>query len=69
VVTEFKDKDAMAAAARKAANEFGYTRMWSIHPNQIRPILEAFAPMRHKSRLLHKSLQKPQGADWAPITN
>jgi hypothetical protein len=27
---------AMQAAASRAANEFGYTRMWSIHPDQIR---------------------------------
>ena len=50
VVTEFNDIDAMRAAARRAADEFGYTRMWSIHPNQIRPILEAFAPGRAADR-------------------
>ena len=33
-----------ALRAGRAAREFGYTRMWSIHPSQIRPILEAFAP-------------------------
>ena len=35
VVTEFSDTEAMKAAARKASREFGYTRMWSIHPSQI----------------------------------
>ena len=44
VVTEFTDTAAMQAAARKASRELGYTRMWSIHPAQIRPILAAFAP-------------------------
>ena len=44
VVTEFNDIAAMRAAAQRAAHEFGYTRMWSIHPAQIRPILEAMAP-------------------------
>jgi hypothetical protein len=44
VVTEFKDQAAFRAAASRAANDFGYTRMWSIHPDQIRPILEVFAP-------------------------
>ncbi len=44
VVTEFSDTAAMQAAAGRAAREFGYTRMWSIHPAQIRPILAAFAP-------------------------
>jgi hypothetical protein len=37
VVTEFKDLQSLQAAARKAAQELGYTRMWSIHPDQIRP--------------------------------
>ena len=45
VVTEFKDRAAFRAAASRAANEFGYTRMWSIHPDQIRTIVEVFAPV------------------------
>lgn len=49
VVTEFNDAAAMRAAAHKAAREFAYTRMWSIHPNQICPILDAFAPTDRKS--------------------
>jgi len=44
VVTEFKNTQALGHAARRAAHELGFTRMWSIHPDQIRPILEAFAP-------------------------
>ena len=44
VVTEFNDSAALAQAARRAARQLGYTRMWSIHPAQIRTILEAFAP-------------------------
>ena len=39
-----------ARPRRAAAHEFGYTRMWSIHPDQIRPILEAFAPERGRHR-------------------
>jgi hypothetical protein len=50
VVTEFKDQAALRAAASRAANEFGYTRMWSIHPDQIRPILEVFAPECGRNR-------------------
>jgi citrate lyase subunit beta/citryl-CoA lyase len=30
--------------ARRARDEFGFLRMWPIHPAQIEPILEAFAP-------------------------
>ena len=44
VVTEFRDQRSFREAASRAANEFGYMRMWSIHPDQIRSILEIFAP-------------------------
>lgn len=69
VVTEFKDKDAFLAAARKAAGEFGYTRMWSIHPDQIRPILEAFAPSAHEIETAAAILRAAAQADWAPISH
>ncbi|MBS7807108.1 aldolase/citrate lyase family protein [Variovorax sp. PCZ-1] len=44
VVTEFADTAKMQAAATQASQQLGYTRMWSIHPSQVRPILQAFAP-------------------------
>lgn len=44
VVTEFRDTQALRQAALKARNELGYTRMWSIHPDQIRTIVDVFAP-------------------------
>src|SRR3954452_9262968 len=54
VVTEFRDQAAFRAAASRAANEFGYTRMWSIHPDQIRSIVEIFAPSENE---IHKASQ------------
>ncbi|MDM0058369.1 HpcH/HpaI aldolase/citrate lyase family protein [Variovorax fucosicus] len=68
VVTEFNDADAMRAAARKAASQFGYTRMWSIHPSQIRPILEAFAPDEEQIHLATKIVAAAAEADWAPVS-
>ncbi|HEX9719791.1 MAG TPA: aldolase/citrate lyase family protein [Ramlibacter sp.] len=68
VVTEFKDAKALQAAARKAAREFGYTRMWSIHPDQIRPILEAFAPSAHEIEVATKIIAAAARVDWAPIS-
>ncbi|HVZ46099.1 MAG TPA: CoA ester lyase [Ramlibacter sp.] len=67
VVTEFKDREALKRAASRAAREFGYTRMWSIHPDQIRPILEAFAPTEHEVETAAKVLEAASRADWAPI--
>ena len=67
VVTEFKNVDALRLAARKAASEFGYTRMWSIHPDQIRPILEAFAPDDAQVRSAVAIIVAAQAAGWAPV--
>ncbi|MDM0043600.1 aldolase/citrate lyase family protein [Variovorax dokdonensis] len=68
VVTEFSDANAMSAAARRAADEFGYTRMWSIHPSQIRPILEAFAPGERQIDEAVSIMDAAIRADWAPIS-
>ena len=67
VVTEFKDPRALAAAARRAGRELGYTRMWSIHPDQVRTIVEAFAPSAAETDLAIEILRAAQAAHWAPI--
>ena len=69
VVTEFRDAGALGAAARRAAQEFGYTRMWSIHPDQIRPIIEAFAPSTDDVAEAAELLLAAQAAHWAPIAS
>jgi citrate lyase subunit beta/citryl-CoA lyase len=69
VVTEFSDAHAISAAATRAAREFGYTRMWSIHPNQIEPIVEAFAPSAAEVDLAIEIITAAQDAQWAPISH
>lgn len=69
VVTEFKDEQVLARAARSAARELGFARMWSIHPNQIRPILEAFAPDPDEVEVAAEILLAAQEADWGPIAH
>lgn len=68
VVTEFNDSAALQASATRAAREFGYTRMWSIHPAQIRPLLAAFAPTRDDIETASKIIANAADADWAPIS-
>lgn len=68
VVTEFKDTALVQQAARTAAKAFGFTRMWSIHPDQIRPILAAFAPVRDEVALAAEIVLQAQAQDWAPIS-
>jgi citrate lyase subunit beta/citryl-CoA lyase len=67
VVTEFSDRSAIEDAAGKACNELGYTRMWSIHPNQIRAIVDAFAPTAAEVDQAIEIVSAAQAADWAPI--
>lgn len=68
VVTEFRDQAAFRAAASRAANEFGYTRMWSIHPDQIRTIVEVFAPAADEIHKASQLLRAAEAAQWAPIS-
>ena len=68
VVTEFKNPDAMEQAARRAYGELGYTRMWSIHPAQIRPILQAFAPAQSQVDEAARIVRAAADAQWAPIS-
>jgi citrate lyase subunit beta / citryl-CoA lyase len=69
VVTEFSDASAISNAAKRAANEFGFTRMWSIHPSQIRPILTAFSPDTNEIDESLHIITSGIAADWAPISH
>jgi citrate lyase subunit beta/citryl-CoA lyase len=60
VVTEFNDTVAMRAAAQ---------RMWSIHPAQIRPILEAMAPDAAAIEVASEIVLAARAAQWAPISH
>ncbi len=67
VVTEFKDMAALAAAATRASRQLGYTRMWSIHPAQVRTIVEAFAPTAAEVDQAIEIIHAAQSVRWAPI--
>ena len=67
VVTEFNDLAALRRAAEAASQRLGCTRMWSIHPAQIRPIVEAFTPARAEVDQACEILLAAMAADWAPI--
>lgn len=68
VVTEFRDAAALEQAAHLAARALGYTRMWSIHPSQIRPILKAFSPAEQEVELAAHIVELAAQHDWAPIS-
>jgi citrate lyase subunit beta/citryl-CoA lyase len=67
VTTEIKDGAVVADDARRAAREFGFTRMWSIHPGQIRAIVDAFTPRVEEVNEAASILVEAMAADWGPI--
>ena len=69
VTTELKDLDVIRNDARRARNEFGYLRMWSIHPNQIMPIVEAMRPDFSEVETASAILIAAQDKDWGPIAH
>jgi citrate lyase subunit beta/citryl-CoA lyase len=67
VTTEIKDSAIVANDAQRAAAEFGFTRMWSIHPDQIKPIVKAFTPRLSEVNEATNILQEAMAANWGPI--
>jgi citrate lyase subunit beta/citryl-CoA lyase len=67
VTTDIKDSAVVANDAQRAAAEFGYTRMWSIHPDQIKPILKAFTPRLSEVNEATNILTEAMNAGWGPI--
>ncbi|GBH23807.1 lyase [Burkholderia vietnamiensis] len=66
VTTDVRDMRVVAGDARRARDEFAFTRMWSIHPAQIRPIVDAFAPRTDEVALAAEILLAARAADWGP---
>ena len=67
VTTEIKDTAVVANDATRANAEFGYTRMWSIHPDQIKPIVKAMTPRSSEVNEAGQILAQASAAGWGPI--
>jgi citrate lyase subunit beta / citryl-CoA lyase len=67
VTLALDNPEAVQADARRAKNEFGFLRMWSIHPSQIEPIVRAFRPDTTELENAASVLAAAQDADWGPI--
>lgn len=67
VTTELSDRDVIRSDAERARREFGFLRMWSIHPNQIGPIVEAMRPDFSEVSVAAEILVSAQDADWGPV--
>jgi len=53
--------------AWRARNDFGFLRMWSIHPIQIQPIVDAMKPDLGEVADAAAILLAAQAANWGPI--
>ena len=67
VTTEIRDANVVREDARRARQELGFLRMWSIHPNQILPIVEAMRPDFAEVSEAAALLAAAQDASWGPI--
>jgi citrate lyase subunit beta/citryl-CoA lyase len=67
VVTEIKDVNAIKESAQLAHETMGFTRMWSIHPAQIEPIVKAMSPSADEVSYASEILWAAHQADWGPI--
>jgi citrate lyase subunit beta/citryl-CoA lyase len=67
VCTEIRNMSVVASDATLACKQFGYQRMWSIHPDQIPHILASFAPDADEIDDAVEILCLAQAADWGPI--
>jgi citrate lyase subunit beta/citryl-CoA lyase len=53
--------------AWRARSDFGFLRMWSIHPSQIQPIVDAMKPDLGEVADGAAILLAAQRANWGPI--
>ena len=67
VTPELKDAAVVHADARRARNEFGFLRMWSIYPAQIQPIVDAMKPDHSEVEKGAAILLAAQKTGWGPI--
>ncbi|MCL4747392.1 MAG: CoA ester lyase [Burkholderiaceae bacterium] len=67
VCTNVSDAQAAGDDAARALAEFGFTRMWSIHPSQVRTIVAALSPTSEQVSTAAQILLAARAADWGPI--
>ena len=67
VTLELRDEEVIYGDARRAREEFGFMRQWSIYPAQIEPITRAMAPEAPEVALGEAIMLKAFEADWGPI--
>jgi citrate lyase subunit beta / citryl-CoA lyase len=67
VTLDLKNAQITYDDARRARLEFGFLRMWSIYPTQIKPIVDAMKPDHSEVQDAAAILLAAQKTDWGPI--
>jgi citrate lyase subunit beta/citryl-CoA lyase len=67
VCTNINDVAIIESDTLRAKNEFGFTRKWSIHPNQIPVIVKTLSPTPNEIDEACSILLAAQEAQWGPI--
>ncbi|HSD59475.1 MAG TPA: CoA ester lyase, partial [Burkholderiales bacterium] len=67
ITQDIRDPRAAGEDALRARTRFGYLRMWSIHPIQIAPIVEAMRPDFAEVQAGADILLAARAAGWGPV--
>ena len=67
VTLDLKNAEVTFSDAKRAREEFGFLRMWSIYPTQIHAIVDAMKPDFSEVIDGSQILLHAQQADWGPI--
>ncbi|MDB5803314.1 MAG: citrate lyase beta subunit [Betaproteobacteria bacterium] len=67
ITQEYKDPSVVEGDARRAREEFGFLRMYSIHPDQIGPIIRGMQPREAEIADASAILLAAYAKDWGPV--
>lgn len=67
VTVEVRNPKQALDDAQRARTQFGFMRMWSIHPDQIEPIIQGMSPSQDEVIEAKDILTKAASAQWGPI--
>lgn len=67
VTVDVRNPEQAFEDASKARHDFGFLRMWSIHPDQIEPIIRGMTPSSTEISKAKAILSAANAANWGPI--
>ena len=67
ITQDYKDLSVVETDARRARSEFGYLCKYSIHPDQIAPVVKGMQPNQVEIEDATAILISAQNKDWGPV--